>query len=86
MVVCLNLPSGIYHFEGQRWYGRTKSGAYVCKKEADQADQILKGAKAGEIPFYQPTKFALAINLKTAKELGLVVPPTLLIAADEVIE
>ena len=36
VVVWLNLPSGIYHFKGQRWYGRTKHGAYVCKKEADQ--------------------------------------------------
>jgi len=36
-VVWLNLPTGIYHFKGQRWYGRTKSGAYVCKQEADVA-------------------------------------------------
>ena len=36
-VVWLNLPSGVYHFQGQRWYGATKSGAYVCKAEADQA-------------------------------------------------
>ena|ERR1700722_7504027 len=37
-VVWLNLPTGIYHFKGQRWYGNTKHGAYVCQKEADQAD------------------------------------------------
>jgi hypothetical protein len=36
-VAWLNLPTGIYHFKGQRWYGRTKTGAYVCKQEADQA-------------------------------------------------
>ena len=36
-VVWLNLPSGIYHFKGQRWYGRTKNDAFVCKQEADQA-------------------------------------------------
>jgi hypothetical protein len=36
-VVWLNIPSGIYHFKGQRWYGRTNSGAYVCKQEADKA-------------------------------------------------
>lgn len=36
-VVWLNLPTGIYHFRGERWYGRTRSGAYVCEKEADQA-------------------------------------------------
>jgi hypothetical protein len=36
-VVWLNLPTGVYHFKGQRWYGRTKSGAYVCRQEADMA-------------------------------------------------
>jgi hypothetical protein len=36
-VVWLNLPSGVYHFRGERWYGATKSGAFVCKKEADKA-------------------------------------------------
>jgi hypothetical protein len=36
-VVWLNLPTGIYHFQGQRWYGNTKSGAYVCQVEADRA-------------------------------------------------
>lgn len=36
-VVWLNTPSGIYHFKGERWYGRTKHGAYVCEKEADAA-------------------------------------------------
>jgi hypothetical protein len=36
MVVWLNLPTGIFHFKGERWYGRTKSGAFVCKKEAEK--------------------------------------------------
>lgn len=36
-VVWLNLPSGIYHFKGERWYGNTKSGSYVCRREADKA-------------------------------------------------
>jgi putative ABC transport system substrate-binding protein len=65
-------------------YGVDLSG--ILRHAADQVGEIFKGAEPGEIPFYQPTKFVLAVNLKTAKALGITVPPTLLIAADEVIE
>jgi putative tryptophan/tyrosine transport system substrate-binding protein len=65
-------------------YGTDRVEQY--RGAASYVDRVLRGEKAGDLPFQQPTKYELVINLATAKTLGLTIPPTLLFTADEVIE
>ena len=62
------------------------SEADVSRQAARVLDKILKGANAGDLPVERPTRLALVINLKTAKTLGITVPPALLLRADQVLE
>ena len=69
---------------GLAFYGVDRTD--IFRRSAGYVDRILRGEKPGDLPFQQPTKYALVINLRTAKTLGLTVPPALLTSADEVIE
>ena len=66
--------------------GYSASVSQMDRQVATLLDKVIKGAKPGDLPIEQPTKFEFAINLKTAKALGLTIPPSLLARADQLIE
>ena len=89
LTLAAGLPT-IFHWRefvqagGLLSYGPDNAALY--RRAAHYVDKILKGAKPAELPIEQPTRFTLAVNLTTAKKLGLTIPPALLARADEVIE
>ena len=78
LVFCLRPRGGLLS------YG--VDNADIFRRSASYVDSILRGAKPADLPVQLPTKFETVVNLKTAKKLGLTVPPVLLVAADEMIE
>jgi putative ABC transport system substrate-binding protein len=89
MATSHRLPAAFTFREFAETGGLMSYGAHLpdmFRRAAFYVDRILRGAKAGDLPMEQPTTFELVINLKTAKALGVTIPPSLLLRADQVIE
>jgi ABC-type uncharacterized transport system substrate-binding protein len=83
------LPSGFPAREYVEAGGLLSYGpdlVHISRRGATYVDKILKGAKPGDLPVEQPTNFELAVNLKTAKEIGVTIPPSVLARAEKVIK
>ena len=83
------LPTIYMYREGPDAGGLMSYGTNLTdswRRAASYVDKILKGAKPGDLPVEQPTKFELVINLKTAKALGVTIPQSILVRADEIIQ
>jgi putative ABC transport system substrate-binding protein len=84
-----NVPAVYTHSQFPREGGLLSYGVDsvdTLRRATTYVDRILRGAKPGDLPVQLPTKFEMAVNLKTAKALGLVLPPSIMLRADEVIE
>ena len=82
-----NVPAVYSQFSSARDGGLLYYGPPLdVRPAANYVDRILRGAKPGDLPVQFPTKFEMVVNLKTAKALGLAVPPSIMLRADEVIE
>jgi putative ABC transport system substrate-binding protein len=88
-------PRSIPNLQSVHRQGRTPEGGLlsygvdqvdIFRRAAAYVDRILRGAKPGDLPVQLPTKFEMVVNLRTAKALGLAIPPSIMLRADEMIE